>query len=124
MDILKTVLETVTIGIDIFSALILVIGVIRCAKDIIKAMLFKSSVRDRYFTIQHAKIDLGSNVLLGLEILIVADILKTIIHPSLTDILVLGSIVVIRTVISVFLNKEIEVLDKEYEDAFEKPDPK
>lgn len=123
MEIIKAVLKVTTLCIDIFSAVVLAIGVARCAKNIIKAIFFKHTVRGRYFTILQAKVDLGSNVLLGLEILIVADILKTIINPSLTDIVVLGSIVIIRTVISVFLNKEIETLDKELENDFRDFEP-
>lgn len=51
---------------------------------------------------------LGSYVLLGLEILIAADIIETIIHPTFEDIVRLAAVVIIRTVISYFLNKEIE----------------
>lgn len=50
---------------------------------------------------------LGSYLLLGLEILISADILRTITHPTLEDIGLLAGIVAIRTVISYFLDKEM-----------------
>ena len=50
---------------------------------------------------------LGSYLLLGLEILIAADIVHTIYRPTLNDLAILGSIVVIRTVLSIFLNKEL-----------------
>lgn len=50
---------------------------------------------------------LGSYLLLGLEILIAADILRTITHPTLQDMALLAGIVVIRTVISFFLDREL-----------------
>lgn len=50
---------------------------------------------------------LGSYLLLGLEFLIAADVIGTIIHPTLSDMAVLGSIVIIRTVISYFLEREV-----------------
>lgn len=50
---------------------------------------------------------LGSYLLLGLEILIAADILRTITHPTLQDMALLAGIVVIRTVISFFLDKDL-----------------
>ncbi len=50
---------------------------------------------------------LGSYLLLGLEILIAADVLRTITHPTLQDIALLAGIVVIRTVISFFLDREL-----------------
>ena len=50
---------------------------------------------------------LGSYLLLGLEILIAADIIGTITHPTFKDMALLASIVAIRTVISYFLDKEL-----------------
>jgi uncharacterized membrane protein len=50
---------------------------------------------------------LGSYLLLGLEILIAADIIRTITHPTLEDIAVLAGIVAIRTIISYFLDREM-----------------
>ena len=45
--------------------------------------------------------------MLGLEFLIAADIIRTIVKPSLEELAILGSIVVIRTVINYFLGKEL-----------------
>ena len=50
---------------------------------------------------------LASYLLLGLEFLIAADIVHTIVKPTLDEIAVLGSIVVIRTILDFFLNREI-----------------
>ena len=50
---------------------------------------------------------LGSYLLLGLELLIAADVIHTLIKPTLEDVAVLGSIVVIRTILNFFLNREI-----------------
>ncbi len=49
----------------------------------------------------------GFFLLLGLEFLIAADIIQTIIRPTLRDLAILGSIVTIRTVLSFFLDKEM-----------------
>ena len=49
----------------------------------------------------------ASYLLLGLEFLIAADAILTITHPSLEEIALLASIVVIRTIISYFLDKEM-----------------
>lgn len=50
---------------------------------------------------------LGSYLLLGLEVLMAALILKTILEPSYSALIVLGSIVAIRLLLSFFLNREI-----------------
>jgi len=54
------------------------------------------------------RVNLGRVILLGLEILIVGDIIRTIIvETSVESVLVLGLIVVIRTVLSFALEVEI-----------------
>jgi len=50
---------------------------------------------------------LGYYLLLGLEFLIAADIVRSIVSPSLEELLNLGAIVAIRTVISFSLNWEL-----------------
>jgi uncharacterized membrane protein len=53
--------------------------------------------------------DLGRSILLGLEVLIVADIVRTIIvDPTFESVAVLGAIVVIRIVLSFALEVEID----------------
>lgn len=56
---------------------------------------------------KYIKAYLGSYILLSLEFLIVADIIESIINPTFQDIIRLAMIVLIRTMISYFLNKEI-----------------
>ncbi|MGL5346896.1 MAG: DUF1622 domain-containing protein [Peptostreptococcaceae bacterium] len=51
---------------------------------------------------------LGTYILFSLEILIGADIIESILDPSVNHILSLAALVIIRTIISYFLNKEIE----------------
>lgn len=50
---------------------------------------------------------LGYYLLLGLEFLIAADIIHTVLTPSLGELAILGSIVAIRTVISFSINWEL-----------------
>jgi uncharacterized membrane protein len=51
---------------------------------------------------------LGRSILLGLELLVAADIIKTVaISPTLESVIVLGGIVLIRTFLSFSLELEI-----------------
>ena len=50
---------------------------------------------------------LGSYILLSLEFMIAGDIIHTVLKPSQEALIVLGAIVIIRTIISYFLNKEL-----------------
>jgi uncharacterized membrane protein len=53
--------------------------------------------------------DLGRSILLGLEVLIIADIVRTIIvDPTLESVAVLGTIVAIRILLSFSLEVEID----------------
>ena len=52
---------------------------------------------------------IGGAILLGLELLVAADIVKTVTStPSLTDAAVLGMIVLIRTILSITIEIEID----------------
>lgn len=53
------------------------------------------------------RMGLGYYILLGLEFLIIADVIETLRAPDLNHIAMLGGIVVIRTVISISLNWEL-----------------
>ena len=53
--------------------------------------------------------DIGRAVLLGLEILVAADIIRTVaVTPTLESVAILGIIVVIRTFLSISMQVEIE----------------
>lgn len=96
------------LGLNIFSIIVLVWGVIVTGIDFFKS---ETSNRDRLVITRKnnfIKSFLGSYILLSLEILIAADIIESIIKPTFQDIAKLGILVIIRTVISYFLNKEID----------------
>ena len=50
-----------------------------------------------------------------MKFLIASDILKTVLEPGLNELAILGGIVVLRTVLSIFLNKEIRELQAQKE---------
>ena len=104
---MKEILHMTSNVIGIVGVVIIVWGIIlitfRLLKLEIKRFKQKSIYRERE-TLRH---QLGSYLLLGLEFLIAADIIGTITHPTLNDMAVLGSIVLIRTVISYFLEREV-----------------
>jgi uncharacterized membrane protein len=62
--------------------------------------------------LEKIRYDVGRHLLLGLEFLIAADIMRTIAQPSLEQITVLAIIVAIRTVLSFFLTREMERVNK------------
>jgi uncharacterized membrane protein len=69
--------------------------------------LTHSEVKDRHY--DQLKISLGKSLLLGLEILVAADIVRTVaLEATLESVVVLGLLVLIRTFLSWALVVEIE----------------
>jgi uncharacterized membrane protein len=89
--------------IDTAGVAVLVAGAALAA---VKAVLnWRAHRPDTY---QQFRRQLGRSILLGLELLVAADIIRTVaITPTLNNVLVLGLIVVIRTFLSFSLELEI-----------------
>ena len=64
------------------------------------------------FSIDHVRHTLGTYILIGLEFMVGQDIVETVLHTDREHLINLGLIVIIRTVLDFFLNKEISHLGK------------
>ncbi len=96
-----------------FSSMIIIVwGVVLTLWKFIVITAKTKFEPDRMDALQDIRIILGSYILLGLEVLIAADIIETIAQPTFNEILLLVAIVLIRTSISFFLNKEIEAVER------------
>ncbi len=98
---------TVTVqAIEAVGALIMVVGGAVVMLRYVRSVLSNRPDRQDYHRLRS---DLGRVILLGLEVLIVADIVRTIIvEPSLESVGALGAIVLIRTILSFSLDIEID----------------
>jgi uncharacterized membrane protein len=70
-------------------------------------------------TMSEIRITLGRWLALALELALAADILRTVMVPSWDEIGKLGAIVVLRTVLNYFLEREIEQEQKKAEYVFQ-----
>ena len=112
---LEYILETLSYGIELVSALILVAGSLVFLWTLGSGLLAPSvSVTT---ALQRGRLKLGTYILAALEFLIVADILFTIVHRKIDDVIVLAIVAGVRTVVSYFLGKEIEALSQEDSEA-------
>ncbi len=59
-------------------------------------------------TLRDIRIAIGEKMALGLDFFLAGDIISTIVVPSKDTLMVLGGIVVIRTVMAYFLAQEVE----------------
>lgn len=105
---MKHLLEILILILNALSIIVIVWGAALTFISFIKSEINVKNRDDTVMKIGTIKNHLGSYILLGLEILICADIIESILNPTINDMVILASIVVIRTFISYFLNKEIE----------------
>lgn len=103
-----TILHHISLVIGAVGALVIVLGVaasfFRFLRSESLATLGRNVGPERS-ALRHL---LGYHLLLGLEFLIAADIIDTLMKPRLEDLVVLGAIVLIRTIISFSLNAELK----------------
>jgi uncharacterized membrane protein len=104
---MKEILHLVSTGIGIVGVSIIVWGVILISFRLLRLEIKRFKQKSIYKQRETLRHQLGSYLLLGMEYLIAADIIGTVTHPTLIDMAVLASIVLIRTVISYFLEKEV-----------------
>ena len=94
-------IHLVGVGIEIFGVFVIVAGIIWSSRYI-----FGSAGASRY---DSYKISIGRSLLLGLEVLVAADIVKTIaIELTFTSLGLLAGLVLVRTFLSWTLVLEIE----------------
>ena len=100
------VMDHIAQGFEALGAAVLVIGIVWAFVMAVVAWR-RSGQRARGYLALRTII--GGTLLLGLEVLVAADLVRTVaVAPTLDNVLVLGLIVVIRTVLSFSLETEIE----------------
>jgi uncharacterized membrane protein len=111
-------LPPLTAGLDSFSmvsaGIIGYVGVVIMMIGSIKALwlftLYLATGKGRF---SHIRIDLGKHLALGLEFFIGKDIIESVVHPTWDQLGKLGAIVLLRTVITIFLARELKEVEEE-----------
>jgi uncharacterized membrane protein len=104
-------MEFIRIYIEYIARLIEAIGVLIIAAGAALALIrFLFPVqRIKFSSYKILRQDLGKAILLGLEILVAADIIATVVtEPTMERVLTLGLVVLIRTFLSLSLQVELE----------------
>ena len=102
---IEDIIELVSIAIEIFGASVIVFGIGLATFRFLTRHYHKAGQRPYSLY----KIDIGLSLLLGLEILVAADIIRTIAFDlSFQSLGVLAVLVVIRTLLSWVLLLEVE----------------
>lgn len=102
---MRAFIEAAGVWIDVAGVCVIVVGAIVASIAFARSWL-RGGIADAYVGYRH---NLGRAILLGLELLVAADIIRTVaVAPTLENVLLLGLIVLIRTFLSIALEVELE----------------
>jgi uncharacterized membrane protein len=114
---LKLVIGYLAGTAEISAAVVIGFAVIRGIFTYLRQLLSRSQAH--FDSTKMIRLQLGRSLVLGLEFSVASDILRTAVAPNRQDILTLGAIVLLRTLLNYFLEREIwqveqsQLLDRE-----------
>jgi uncharacterized membrane protein len=104
---LMEIVTAISLGIGVIGVAVIVWGslvsLVELCRVELKRLAGTVSHQNQNLVRQHY----GFYLLTGLEYMIGADIVRTLVRPTLQELAILGSLVAIRTVTSYFLNREM-----------------
>jgi uncharacterized membrane protein len=101
---LKVIVGYLAAGAEIAAAIVIGGAIVR---GILSYMRQLFSRRQHFDATEVIRLQLGRVLALGLEFTVASDILRTAVAPTRQDILNLGAIVLLRTLLNYFLEREI-----------------
>lgn len=107
------VFQWVVVLIELFAMGILLLGLVRFASAFVTGEVLRRDAHERGHDLNLGRLTLGRHILSGLEVLIVADLIRTMLELTMDNILLLGGLVTIRSLISFFLERELSHLDQD-----------
>ncbi|MBU4465423.1 MAG: DUF1622 domain-containing protein [Actinobacteria bacterium] len=103
---IEVVFTAVAIGFEAIGALAMIVGFVIAVVLGARALSRGAGGQAAYTVVRTT---LGAAILLGLEVLVAADLIRTITSkPSIEDAVILGVIVIIRTILSMSIQIEID----------------
>ncbi len=103
---IRGAIETVGWVADVVGVVVLVAGIVLAFAIFARELTRRTLFPDAYQALRRS---VGRAILLGLEILVAADIIRTVaVDPTFDSVLVLAGIVAIRTFLSFSLEVELE----------------
>jgi uncharacterized membrane protein len=101
---LKAIVGYLAAGAEIAAAVVIGGAIVRSISSYIRHLF---SRRQQFDDTEVIRLQLGRVLALGLEFTVASDILRTAVAPTRQDILNLGAIVLLRTLLNYFLEREI-----------------
>lgn len=115
--------QYLVLGIDVVGVLVAVWGSIEGLLRYLYVEI-RRKVTDETKYMEKLRATFGQKLLLALEFFLAADLIKAVISPSYDSLGKLAAIVVIRVILSYFLNKEIHEIHEKWGQKVWKERPK
>ena len=105
--------ETINSTLNIAATALELIGalVILAAATQVTGFMIVGLIREHTVSLGAWRSSLGKGLVLGLEFLIGADVLRTIMAPSLEELALLGGVVLLRTILSFSIEFELRQIE-------------
>jgi uncharacterized membrane protein len=104
---LQLVISYFATGAEIAAALVIGVAVVRAIGCYLYQLIGRTDVHSN--NLESIRLRLGRVLALGLEFTIASDILKTVVAPRREEIMNLGAIVLLRSLLNYFLEMEISM---------------
>jgi len=109
MDKIKSIIIYLPDIVNLVGLIILTFGFVRSGVQFFKMELYRFKGKgNRFRMMEMIRGEIGLYILLSIDIMIIADLINSMISESIESLMYLGAIVVIRTIISYFLEKEVD----------------
>ena len=102
---LELIVDYLAFGAEVAAAIVIGVAVVQGIFRYFKNFLSPSV--DTAEATEDIRLRLGQVLALGLEFTVASDILRTAVAPTRQDILILGAVVLLRTLLNYFLDREI-----------------
>lgn len=109
---MEDIFYTIAKAVEAVSFTIMIYGAVLAIAMLLKNEFGRLTGRFRMNVLNKIRLDFGYYILLGLEFLVAADIIETILKPTTEELIELGGIVAIRIILSFFLTKELNDLKR------------
>ena len=119
-EIFHIIVEYIVLIIEIIVGILVAAIVIITLANLVKLLLSKIRKEQRQIYVHKIVARMLRGLLIALDFLIAADLLRTILDPTLEETAVFALIVVLRILLSWSLSKEIELSAKEKSSTSEK----
>ena len=107
-EIAEAPLEFAAESIELIGVAILLIAAVRFLFHYAGFEIARFRGMECVFRIREMRLRLGSYILLGLEFMIISDVIHSALRRTLDDFLILGVLVLIRSALSFFLSLDLK----------------